>query len=91
MNSDEEQAHTSTTASEMNINLPANCINFVTVTGDLVGTIKYCPYEKSCGKKPCEVGEECPGKMMFVPYVPPYWTPPWPYYPQYPWGTPLIW
>ena len=74
-----------------NITIPPECSNYCTVTGDFIGTVKYCPYERMCGKKPCEIGEECPGKKPFVPYIQPYWVPYYPpYYPTYPWGSPII-
>ena len=52
-------------------------------------TTTSCPYEKPCGKKPCDDGGACPKDCewpyRWVPYYPPYVptiTPdPYPYYP----------
>jgi hypothetical protein len=50
-----------------------------------------CPYEKPCGKKPCDDGGVCPKDKYpiidpwpYTPVIPYPYQPYWPTYPTYP-------
>lgn len=65
------------------------CNTNITASGEVTYSFAYtgCPYQYPCGKKPCEMGEPCPGKKAerivwpYIPYQP--WTPTYPVTPWY--------